>query len=91
MIQAAAIKIYVDKTKKEAIICGLRHHSIIRQLKLLGFEPGIGYRIVDQGFITDKGVFLNRKDALQHAIECKQPMMFRDESSSELFSEDLWQ
>ena len=88
MIQAAAIKIYIDKTKKETILCGLRHHAIINSLKSLGFEPGEGYKILEQGFITNTGTFLNRRDALSHAMECNQVRY--PENQNELFSEDLW-
>ena len=88
MIQAAAIKVYVDKTRKECILCGIRHHAIIKQLKALGFEPGQGYKIIEQGFITDRGIFLDRSAALQHAKECNQPLA--NDHENELFSEDLW-
>jgi hypothetical protein len=43
----------------------------------------------EQGFVTDKGLFLDRKLAAKHALECGQIKALRY-SKTELFSEDLW-
>jgi hypothetical protein len=42
----------------------------------------------DQGFYTDKGVYLNREDALIYAREHNQ--LIREVVSKLLFSENLW-
>ena len=60
MIIAAAVKFYIEKTDQEVILCGLRHDAPFRQLAALGFEPKVGYKELEQGFITTDGEFLNR-------------------------------
>lgn len=44
----------------------------------------------EQGFITHDGTFLNRYDAMQHAIACGQLPLYADKECKELYSEDLW-
>ena len=44
----------------------------------------------EQGFLTNKGEFLNRYDAMQHAIACGQLPPDADKECKELYSEDLW-
>lgn len=88
MILASAIQFHIDKTDEIVTLCGLRHGDIFKQLKSLGFKPGCGYQCLSQGFITDKGKYLDRVDALRYAVECKQIRDVKDKS--ELFSEDLW-
>ena len=96
MIQASAIKFHIDITDADVVLCGLRHSDIFEQLKRLGFRPNVGYTVVAQGFITDKGEFMNRTDAFEHASKCRQltyativSRTARD-GDRELFSEDLW-
>ena len=45
---------------------GKRHSDIFRNNKGINLKGGI------QGFLTDDHVFLNRKEAALHALECKQ-------------------
>ena len=96
MIQASAIKFHIDTTNSDVVLCGLRHSDIFKQLQHLGFKPNVGYKVVEQGFITDKGEFLNRADAFEHAFKCRQltyAAITRETSKDgtrELFSEDLW-
>jgi len=40
-----------------------RHGDIGLIFKAFGFEPGKGYKILEQGFLDDKGNFLDRKKA----------------------------
>lgn len=97
MIIAAAIKI-------AGVVCFIsapaRHHDILRGMKR-GFtsRTDCGYMEETQGFLTDKGIFLNRTEAMQHALECGQGTPRRDTmlfiqpnayNGPELFSEDLW-
>ncbi|HAU85344.1 MAG TPA: hypothetical protein DCW90_07540 [Lachnospiraceae bacterium] len=88
MIIAAAIKFYIEKTDQEVILCGLRHDSVFKQLKALGFEPKKGYKELEQGFLTSDGKFLNREQAYYHALGCKQ--IKSDDEPAWLFSEMLW-
>ena len=96
MILAAAIKYHIDKTNEDVVLCGCRHGDIFVQLKGLGFDARKGYKELEQGFIDHKGNFLNRKEALQHAIDCGQICeKIADAKTSgrdfpTLISEDLW-
>ena len=44
----------------------------------------------EQGFLTHEDQFLNRYDAMQHAIACGQLPPDADKECKELYSEDLW-
>lgn len=88
MIIASAVKFHIDKTNEDVIMCGLRHCDIYMQLKQLGFKPGVGYKKVEDGFLTDRGKFLNRKQAYMHAIDSRQ--IVSNVICRELFYEDLW-
>ena len=44
----------------------------------------------EQGFLTHEDQFLNRYDAMQHAIACGQLPPDADKACKELYSEDLW-
>ena len=44
----------------------------------------------EQGFLTHEAQFLNRYDAMQHAIACGQLPPDADKECKELYSEDLW-
>ena len=55
----------------------------------------IGMQGKNQGFITDKGVYLDRFQAMRHAKRCGQVLIKTDPDikhkwSHPLFSEDLW-
>lgn len=45
-----------------------------------------------QGFVTDAGAFLDRAAALDHAVACRQRLLFGERlaGGSILTSEDLW-
>lgn len=92
MILAAAVKFYIEKTGQNVVLCGHRHWNVFEQLKLLGFEPGQGYKEIAQGFIDDKNNFLTREEAFEHAVECSQIEDDREDGSccERLVSEDLW-
>lgn len=82
MIISAAIK------KDDQVYTGHRHHNIINrdnhpELPFGFFKKG------EQGFVDDKGNFLNREDAAKHALECGQISKLKF-SATELFSEDLY-
>jgi hypothetical protein len=65
-----------------------RHHHIIHQIYL---ETGETVDDMVQGFLDDGGNFLDREQAMTHAIACQQllprPKMRIDEW---LYSEDVW-
>lgn len=44
----------------------------------------------EQGFVTHDGTFLNRYDAMDEAIQCKQLPPCAKAECAELYSEDLW-
>ena len=81
MIVAAAIN-HEDK-----IYIGKRHCFIIRDIIKSTRNPYNKKSI--QGFVDDKGNFLNRKDAADHALACGQIAKLKY-STRDLFSEDLW-
>ena len=65
--------------KDGVIYTGKRHHNIL-------FAAKGALKCGEQGFITDKGEFVNREKAAQIAYECGQI----PNPKSELFSEDLY-
>ena len=75
-----------------------RHHDILRQINGLydpEDRPHWTYEVETQGFITDTGVFMNRREAFAHTNACGQGQPCRrkgptDYQGEELFSEDLW-
>lgn len=70
--------------KDGVIYTGKRHNDILcDKNRPFGF-----LKLAEQGFITDQGIFLNRKEALQHAIDCGQ--LKKETVFNYLFSEDLW-
>lgn len=93
MIVAAAIRI------NRAVIsmaAPARHHDILRQINgIYGQEPRPSwtFEVETQGFLTDAGQFLDRREAYAHALQCGQALIGRRPEGyqgDELFSEDLW-
>lgn len=95
MIICAAIKMkYVDSKDdvQELIICGHRHSDCFKVKHRLDNKHT---QWSEQGFINHKGHFLNRKEALKHAIECGQLSAthrhyIENNNVNELYSEDLY-
>ncbi len=76
-----------------------RHHHCFAYCKaVLGVHAtknGIGVKAKNQGFITDKGVYLDRMQAMKHAKKCGQELIPHPDGSTQqwnhpLFSEDVW-
>ena len=67
------------------IFTGVRHSEIISDLIRLGYEKPIPNH--EQGFIDDKGKYLNREESEVYAFDCGQII---DTIGSVLTSEDLW-
>ena len=77
MIICAAIKIINEELygvklamPEELIVCGHRHCDCLKVISNL--NPRWFRRKQIQGFINHKGEFLDRKEALAHALECGQ-------------------
>lgn len=77
MIKEAAIRDKRDGT----VFTGKRHGDIFAKAR----PPG-SLKYGEQGFITDKGKFVDREEAARIAFECGQI----SEKKKELFSEDLY-
>lgn len=83
----AAIKqddiVYIERRGDEG---KKRHHEIIFMMR----ERGVVWNITEvQGFITDTGEFLNRKDAFKHFVDSGQ--VSKDGlRGDQLYSEDLF-
>lgn len=61
-----------------------RHHEIIFRHHSTAVLPEH-----EQGFLTNEGMFVGRKEALKIAMAAKQ-VKKKTGNPSELFSEDLW-
>jgi len=88
MIICAAIRI-----DKEIVIGCIRHGHGLAAVRSL--NPDIGLTRIEQGFLTNECVFLNRIDAFEHALKCGQLSataihMKQDRNETELYSEDLY-
>ena len=100
MIVCAAIKIIKNTlygvelpVPEELVICGHRHGDCMKVFNQLGPRWMHVKRI--EGFINHKGEFLDRKEALAHALECGQlsathRFYQEDNNIDELYSEDLY-
>lgn len=71
-----------------------RHHHVIWYMGMPLDEGGLGLPIPiegEQGFLTNTGEFVDRKQAKIIAQQCGQILPGREERSDELFSEDVWE
>ncbi len=95
MIVESAIQL-----EDKSVFRGKRHHNVIHLISTTAPGYRDGEKILKpvigvQGFVDDKGNFLNRKEAAQHALECGQvetgkakfQHIFNGET---LYSEDVW-
>ena len=65
-----------------------RHHDVIRDIAR---QNGVGIRGGDvQGFLDNRGTFVNREEALAIALAARQVLDIKNIRAGELFSEDLW-
>ena len=95
MIICAAINITFVNSKNEVnhlIVCGRKHGDCYKTIRQLDNKHT---QWSEEGFITHDGVFLNRKDAFKHAVECGQlsqsTLWYKeDHNDFELYSEDLY-
>ncbi len=64
-----------------------RHHHILR---MIFEETGEPMEENEQGFLDEEGNFLNRIEALAHALAHNQVLDPDNIRAGRLFSEDLW-
>lgn len=100
MIVAAAIK-FAGRDGHE-LVCFVpspgRHHNVLHSLwhqfpDTKKDRTHKSYESEVQGFLTDEGKFLNRREAFVYVKECGQRMIRPMDSGyqgDELYSEDLW-
>ena len=74
---------------RECILPMVRHYSpdAHKTLNLLSYE--YEYKEIEQGFITNKGRFVDRKEALEIA-KANNQIRHKTGGSDELYSEDLY-
>lgn len=89
MIVSAAVKIKDLRQNKEIIIPCHRHCDCFYILKQFAYKKDIDYKEIAQGFLDEKDNFYTRVEAWNEAYRCNQ-LMVVDNTSKELFSEDLY-
>ena len=90
MIVSAAVKIILDDYAGTEFCIPVHRHKdiIVIGKQMLGYKPFVD----EEGFLTDKGEFLDRQEAADHAYECGQLIETAEEPRiDKLMSEDLWQ
>ena len=99
MILIAAIRIRSALLTSGELIMPCRRHGdgrrAFQELAPNVFEDARLNGIVEEGFLTDNGKFLNRVQAMRHAKRCGQLSQttlwsIRDNKQKELYSEDLY-
>jgi len=73
-----------DMADNPLIYCGHRHCNILWQSKLVSRNP------YHQGFLTNKGRYVDRKEALIIALENNQVLDKTQIRGDNLYSEDLY-
>lgn len=93
MIVSAAVKFILDDYEGTTVCIPVHRHKDYLTIceQLLGYEPVC----VVEGFLSDKGLFLDRREALDEAIRSGQisaddPQGYDVILSGKLMSEDLW-
>lgn len=94
MIICAAIKIQMKNLDEPTIVACHRHGDGFKIIKDL-VQDRKAYEEIAQGFITDEGEFLDRRQAFIHACQCGQLSATtkeckRTNRENELYSEDLY-
>jgi hypothetical protein len=95
MIICAALKVQVEGLDHTTLIPCIRHGDGFKILEDLGYAPKTKYKVLEQGFLTQDRVFLNREEALQHAREIGQLTatalnQYDSYKFKDLFSEDIY-
>ena len=97
MIVCAALEVQVEGLDHLTYIPCVRHGFGFQILKDLGYAPKTKYKVLRQGFLTNKNEFLDRREALKYAKDIGQLSMtvqwFKEDNADydmELYSEDLY-
>ena len=91
MIICAAVKIQVEGLDHTTIVPCIRHGDAFRILEDLGYAPKTKYKILEQGFLNHKGIFYDRRAAMQYVRSIGQlSATARQHCGDELYSEDLY-
>lgn len=101
MIASACVRFYTKPVNKTPWCPGLiastmydipchRHADAFYIISQFLEPDEIDKSKTEQGFLTNENQFLNRCDAMQHAIACGQLPPDADKEWKELYSEDLW-
>ena len=94
MIMCAAIKFRYKDSDSYIVMCGCRHADVYEQMRDVNIDK-ITICDITEGFLKTGNEFLDRKQALWHALECGQlsandRYKKKQENIDELYSEDLW-
>ena len=95
MIICAALKVQVEGLDHPTYIPCIRHGQGFKILEDLGYAPKTQYKVLEQGFLTQDNLFLNREEAFTYAYEIGQlsattRWYHKDHGHEELYSEDLY-
>ena len=92
MITSACVIIHTKKEygDREITIPCHRHADAFYIISQLLDCVEIDKPRTEQGFLTHDDRFLDRYDAMQEAIRCRQVPSDADKLCAELYSEDLW-
>ena len=95
MIVCAALEVQIEGLDHLTYIPCIRHGFGFKLLADLGYVPKTGYKVLRQGFLTNKNMFLDREEAFIYAKEIGQlpqtALWYKeDHKDIELFSEDLY-
>lgn len=95
MIICAALELQIEGLSYTTIVPCWRHGKGYEILRDLGYQAQRKYKVKTEGFINHKGEFLDRKEALAHALEVGQLSATNrwyqeDHNINELYSEDLY-
>lgn len=98
MIICAAVKTtFINHLGEEVtvVVTGYRHSNCFDIMTKCGVPMLKDRWDEEQGFITNTGEFLNRKEAFKHALYCGQLSTTtreskKDRNEDELYSEDLY-
>lgn len=91
MIVCAALKVQVEGLDHTTIIPCIRHCNGFKILEDLGYAPKTKYKVLEQGFLTQDNIFMDRREAWNYVCDIGQlPATLLRYGSGELYSEDLY-
>ena len=95
MLICAALEVQVEGLDHVTYLPCIRHGFGFSILEDLGYAPKTKYKVLRQGFLTNKNEFLDRVEAFKYAIKIGQLSVTsqwykEDQKQIELYSEDLY-